>query len=460
MKGDLAAVLKDAPAAVRRTMLDDAVNLAPGAAHVMGRFWSAVRARKCNMSMPSAEAYRDAASSESTFRCLLRTLSAYAPHVSTAPAKAVSDEWYARRRKPAGRPTPAADKSVGATWPASWRDLKPRLDAAGIEGSTRRRYFASINRCAAIVAEGRAPEQLGFVAASELSEAFVFHPDETRRVKPVTAANYIEGLIALGTHGGVAEASLTAMRVILRDLRDEAALAEKNKYERLSGLMERGGFGYVAQRIGELRERAHNLPAHSAASRRCMQQAVVCAVILNKPPRKGDIVSWRIGEHLIRGVDGTWRVEWEQEKTSGATESGAIHPEICEILDEWILGGRPDRLILHRYHELLGMNWLTLEQHAPYRNLPTELTMAAISVPSHDLRTLAADYMRRHDPAQAANVISTHLGHRTKEAGNAYRAECSGAAAQAVWMSARASIAAGAKKKSSPSAKRPCVAGR
>lgn len=446
MRADLTVVLKDAPAAVRRAMIDDATNLAPGAAHVMGRFWSAVRARKGNLAMPGADAYRDAASSESTFRCLLRALSAYAQHVSTAPATVVSDEWYSRRRKPAAKPASAAERPVGGTWPASWRGMKPGLDAAGIKGSTRKRYFASIDRCAAMVAEGRASERLGFVAACELSEAFLFHPDVTRRVKPVTAANYIEGLIALGAHGGVAEASLIAMRVILRDLRDEAALAGKNKYERLSGLTERGGFGYVAQRIGEFRDRAHDLPVHSAARRRYMQQAAVCAVILNKPPRKGDVVSWRIGEHLIRAADGIWRAEWVQEKTGGATESGAIAPEICEILDEWILGGRPDRLIHHRYHELLGMNWLTLEHDAPYRNLPTELTKAAVGVPSHDLRTLAADYMRRHDPARAADVIATHLGHGTRKAGNAYRAECEGVAAQSMWQAARTTIAAKVKR--------------
>jgi hypothetical protein len=338
--------------------------------------------------------------------------------------------------------------------------MKPGLDAAKIKSSTRKRYFASIDRCAVVVAEGGAPEQLGFVTACDLSEAFLFHSDPDRRVKPVSAANYIEGLIALGTYGGVAEASLTAMRVILRDLRDEAALADKNKYERLSNLMERGGFGYVAKRIGELRQRAHDLPAHSAARRRCMQQAVVCALILNKPPRRGDLVSWRLGEHIIREASGTWRAEWEQEKTGGATESGAIHTEICEILDEWILGGRPDRLIHHRYHELLGFNWLTLEQNAPYRNLPTELTKAAIGVPSHDLRTLAADYMRRHDPAHAADVIATHLGHRTRNAGKAYRAECSGAAAQAIWMSARAAITARSKTASATSAKERRMAGR
>lgn len=160
MKTDLGVLLRDAPAAVRRAMIGDESNLAPGAAHVMGRFWTAARARNCHLTMPPAAAYRQAAASESTFRCLLRALAAYAPHVCTAPAKAVSDEWYAGRRKPAGKSAPAADRP-GATWPASWRDLKPGLDAAGIKDSTRKRYFASIDRCAAVVAEGRVPSSLG-----------------------------------------------------------------------------------------------------------------------------------------------------------------------------------------------------------------------------------------------------------------------------------------------------------
>lgn len=442
MRGDIAVILKDAPVAVRRAMTDDEPNLAPGAAHVMGRLWTATRAENGNLAMPPAAAYRAAAASEATFRCLLRALATYAPHVSTAPAKLVSDEWYARRCKSAASAVPTKEKPVGEIWPESWRLMKPKLDGAPIRISSRRRYIASIDRCATVVAEGLASETLGFVAACELSEAFLFHPDKNRRVKAVTAANYIEGLIALGAKGGVAEHSLIAMRVICNDLRDQAALAEKNKYARLSGLMDRGGFAHVADRIGEMRTRAHDLPAHSAARRRCMQQAAVCAVILNKPPRKGDLVSWRIGHQIVRQLDGTWRAQWEQEKTRAGTETGAICPEICEILDEWILGGRPDRLIHVRYEELLGRNWLTLDDSEPYRNLPTELTNAAIGVPSHDLRTLAADYMRRHDPAHAADVISTHLGHVTRKAGEAYRAESEGAASQAVWQESRAIIAA------------------
>ncbi|MCZ4262226.1 hypothetical protein O4G76_15395 [Limimaricola sp. G21655-S1] len=442
MRGDLTEILKDAPAAVRRAMVADAPNLAPGAAHAMGRFWSAVRGRKSNPLMPAAEAYRAAAASESTFRCLLRALSVYAPHVCTAPAKLVSEEWYALRPKAASWVAHPVEQTVGANWPKAWREMKSGLDAARITSSTRKRYFASIDRCATVVAEGLASDTLGFVAACELSEAFLFHPDKERRVKPVTAANYIEGLIALGARGGVAEDSLAAMRVVLCDLRDQAALAEKSKQERLSGLMERGGYAYVADRIGELRSRAQDLPAHSAARRRCMQQAVVCAVILNKPPRKGDLVSWRFGDQIVRDIDGAWHAEWEQEKTGGKTETGTIWPEIGDILDEWVLDGRPDRLVHVRYQELVGRNWLTLSDSEPYRNLPTELTRAAIGVPSHDLRTLAADYMRRHDPAHAADIIATHLGHGTREAGVAYRAECEGAASQVIWQKARTTIAA------------------
>lgn len=442
MRGDLTEILTDAPAAVRRAMIEDAGNLAPGAAHVVGRFWSAVRDANGNAHIPPAEAYRVAAASESTFRCLLRALAKYAPHVSTAHARVVSDEWYASRKPPGSRAVPAEKRSTFTTWPAAWREMAPALAAAPIKSSSRKRYLASIDRCAAMVAEGLASAELGFISACELSEAYLSHPEKERRIKPVTAANYIEGLIALGTWGGADKDGLIAMRVILSDLRDQAALAEKNKYERLSCLMERGGFGHVADRILELRTRAQELPAHSAARRRYMQQAVVCAVILNKPPRKGDLVTWRFDEQIVRDVDGTWRATWEQEKTGAGTETGAIWPEVCDILDEWILDGRPDRLVHLRYQELVGCNWLSLTEHEPYRDLPSELTRAAIGVPSHDLRTLAADYMRRHDPGRAADVISTHLGHGTRKAGAAYRADCDGAAAQEIWMDARAEIAA------------------
>lgn len=261
-------------------------------------------------------------------------------------------------------------------------------------------------------------------------------------MKAITAANYIDGLIALGRFGGENQDSLGAMRLVSKDLRDRADLDAKNKEERIAALMERGGYGYIADQIASMVEKSRLQPAHSAAGRRMLQSAVLCAALMNKPPRKGDIVTWRFGHELIRDPDGSWRATWEQEKTGHETESGVLWPEVCELLDLWILGDRPDRLVVHCYREMVGRNWLSLTLETPYRNLPSKLTHSTIGVPSHDLRTLAADYLRRHDPARAAQIIATHLGHVTQEAGRAYASECSGISGQRLWQNTREMIAA------------------
>ena len=66
-----------------------------------------------------------------------------------------------------------------------------------------------------------------------------------------------------------------------------------------------------------------------------------------------------------------------------------------------------------------------------------------LGVPPHDLRTLAADYLRRHDPASAPAIVAAHLGHGTEAAGAEYRALCEGAAATRVWRATRETVADG-----------------
>lgn len=289
--------------------------------------------------------------------------------------------------------------------------------------------------------EGRGTADFGFITAMDLEEAFLNHPDADRRIKTVTAANYLDGLIAIGRVGGENRDSLDAMRLVSKDLRDRADLEGKNKEVRIAKLMERGGFAYILEQVGDAIEANRKLPPHSAAGQRKLQAAVLSLVLMNKPPRKGDVVRWRFGHELVRDPDGGWRASWEQEKTGHETDSGRLWPEVCALLDCWILGGRPDRLVIHRYRVLTGCNWLSLSHATPYRNLPSELTHALIGVPSHDLRTLAADYLRRHDPARAAQIITTHLGHVTDRAGDAYATECIGTSAQRLWRSAREMIA-------------------
>ncbi len=66
---------------------------------------------------------------------------------------------------------------------------------------------------------------------------------------------------------------------------------------------------------------------------------------------------------------------------------------------------------------------------------------AAIGVPTHDLWTLAVDYMRMHNPEIAARIIATHLGHGTLEAGEEYSVECESEAAARDWQKDRQRIA-------------------
>lgn len=437
------------PPQMRQSMVAGRSDLEPGAAAVAGRFFRIVAARREPIAAPSAQSFREAAGSEPTFRTLLRTLAKHAPMVSTAAALPVKAEWVAKRPKSAQPAKRKRARINGATpidirsWPESWQVYYVGLEKARIKPSSLRRYRASIHRCAQLVVEGKAGEELNFLNAWRLAEAL---PASRRtgmrgkKLRPCTVANYIEGLVVLGRHGGADTDALAGVRFLRDHLKDVADAGDKLKYGRITAVMERGGFAFIAGEIGRLREEAAALPDHAARKTAALQAAALCAVHMNKPPRTGDVSRWRIGEQILREPDGTWRLGWVQEKNGHETEAGGLWPEVCEILDELILGGRPDRFIHLRYRELVGKNWMTLEDRARAPNWPSGMICDAIGIPSHDLRTLAADYLRLHDPETAANVISAHLGHKTSAAGEEYRAVAEGDAAARSWSGMRVVI--------------------
>ncbi len=430
--------LDPVPPQVRRSLLAQAETLEPGAAAVTGRFFGIVGERREPIAAPSAQSFREAATSESTFRCLLRTLTAHAPTVSTAGALPVKAEWVARRPKPkvACKGTARGDlrgtRIDIRTWPPSWQAHWVGVEAARIKPSSLRRHRASIHRCAQLVTEGVATEELNFLTAHRLGEALKTDRRKGRSrapLRPCTVANYIDGLVVLGRHGGADPEALAGVRFVRDHLRDVADAGDKLKFARIAGLLEKGGFDCVADRIGALRREAMALPDHSAEKVRLLQKAVLCAVNMNKPGRTGDVARWRLG--------------WVQEKTGRETDAGALWPEVSEMLDEFILGGRPERFIHLRYRDLAGLNWLTLSGTQPASRWPSGMVQAAIGVPLHDLRTIAADYLRLHDPETAAAVIGTHLGHASPGAGESYRAQAEGEAAARSWATMRAGLAAG-----------------
>jgi hypothetical protein len=328
-----------------------------------------------------------------------------------------------------------------AGWPIAWQAYYRKLAAARIAPSSLGRYRSSIDRCAKLVLDGVADEHLGFLTAYNLAE----HLKNDRKRgegenRSITISNYLDGLIALGSKGEADPDGLAGMRLIRDDLKDQASSVEKMKIARIILLMKRGGFEYLAEMVGEALNRADDLPDHSFDKVSELQSAVIAAVSMNKPGRTGDVSRWTIGEDLVRDGDGYWRLEWRQGKTKHETEAGQLWDEVAEILDLHILGGRPDRFIHIRYDQLIGANWLTLNETPRASKWPSEQIAKMIGVPLHDLRTLAADYLRRHDPYTAAQVITTHLGHKSGESAKDYKAECEGDAATRDWLQMRERI--------------------
>lgn len=440
-----AAYLEHVPAPVRRAMLADRASLAPGAAAVTGRFFRAIKQRREPMDMPGSGAFLAAARSESTLATLLRALHRYAPTVSTANGRALRKSYY-RQRSPASRvqnKTTVTELSVNSAenWPATWRVMWPALFNAPIRASSKMRYRSSIARCADVYAclslppavTERAP---GFYVGIKLGEAFL-----EAGVRHRTVSGYLDGLVALISHGEGDLVALDGLRAARDHFKSAARRAGKLKTERIRRLKERGGFAHIIEIIGRLRDEARDLPDHSARAEKLQQMVAVLMLLVNKPARAGDLARWRLGRDLCRSSDGRWTLNWLQSKAGGDAGAGTLWPETGEILDELVLRGRPSRMVEVEYCRLAGLNLLTGAVECHSVKYISNLVYDAVGVPAHDLRTLAADYLRMHNPATAAATIQSHLGHGTRRAGNDYAALAEGDAATASWRRIRNEIA-------------------
>lgn len=438
--------LSAAPAAVRRAMLDPEVHLTPGVAAVVGRFFQALKDFGDPFDNPSAQVFTAAAKSESTLATLLRALATYAPMVSTAAGRDLRRAYYAQRpgKKAASGQTTTATPSKPAlaapsTWPLEWQLMFLGLrTSSSLKPSSLKRHIASIDRCAAILADTDADGTLTFYTAYCLAERF-----REIGIKHRTIAGYLGGLVSLGKHGDAPNADLNGIRMLVKYHLELAEMEEKEKVARIESLIGKGGYEFIAGITGDLRDRLAGMPGHAAQAHAVRQQIALLALHMNKPARTGDVSGWRLGKELIRHTDGTWELEWFQEKNAAETGAGRLWDEVSEILDLLILAGLPDRFVNLRYHELLGKNWLTLGDLNPDRKLPSQRIKEAIGVPSHDLRTLAAEYLRLADPKRAPDIIQTHLGHQTLKAGESYRISCESDADARAWLNLKQDIALG-----------------
>jgi hypothetical protein len=414
--------------------------LEPGAAAVVGRFFTVLKERGEPIAAPSRCSFDAAAGSEATLATLLRTLQAHAPEVCLAAGREARKAWYAKRPK-AGplrrRGRAPLPPTAPEAWPVEWALLYPRLLAAPIRETSRRRYVDSVNQLAAILPPDVEPDWSRYMS-SALFEALV-----ARGENPRTIGTYLDGLIGLGLHGKVGDAKLAGLREMRSVASVRAGRTEKAKVGRIAALTERGGFQAIAETIGRRRSEAEGLPDWSAAAERLRRAAAILAVEINAYGRTGDVACWRLGIELVREPWSAWRLSWDQGKTREGQDVGELWPEVGEVLDELILGGRPRRYAGLRCEELMGRNWLTHAEGEFAARHPSELVKEAIGVPLHDLRTLIADQLRRVDPSRARDLIASVLGHASTAAGEEYRAACEGDWATQAWQRMRSKIAEG-----------------
>jgi hypothetical protein len=437
MKADAEHLLAAAPAAVRSRMLA-ADRLDPGAAAVVGRFFGILKQRGEPIAAPSRATFDLAATSEATLPTLLRGLQAHAPDVCLAAGREARKAWYARRPK-TGEPRPRGRAPLSpeapTSWPIEWALLYPHLLRAPIKEISRRRLVDSVNQLAAVLPADVKPDWSRYMACA-LLETLV-----ERGTGLQTIRTYLDGLIALGSHGRVGDAKLAGLREMRSVVASRAARTDKRKVARLASLDERGGFMVIAQAIGRLRSEAEGLPAWSAAAERQRRASAVLAIEINAFGRTGDVASWRLGVELVREPRGAWRLAWDQGKTGRGQDVGELWPDVGEVLDELILGGRPRRYAGVRYEELTGRNWLTHTERGYASRHPSQLVVQAIGVPLHDLRTMIADMLRRADPARARDLIRSMLGHSSTIAGEDYHVVCDDEAASLEWRRMRDEIA-------------------
>lgn len=437
----LAGVPKD----IREEMLRQRADLPAGTIAVVARFFAALAQRGEHVSAPSRETFATACRSESTLALLLRVLGKHAPSVCLAEGRALRRDYY--RNRPAGTAkSEARSEGQGAAptaarhWPEDWQALLPGLRAAPIKDSSINRHIASINRCAALAPGLKCPPRLGWLFAWKLAERLQ-DPEESEERSGVTArtaASYIGALVSLGLHGGLEADRLNGMRSVQSHLQRQGRRSPKKKQTRIETLYDAGGYAEVMRVLVGRLEASDRLPDWSAEAATARATAAILAVCTNEPARTGDVAMWTLGDHLVRRPTGQWQLRWRQGKTGYWKEAGTLWQEIGGVIDEHVLGGRPNRQVQQRYEDLKGCNWLSLAPEPHASRWPSEKVKLALGVPLHDLRTLAADYLRYHDPVSAPRLVSVLLGHRSLEAGGEYSALCAETAAQRDWQALRA----------------------
>lgn len=433
----LALQLVSVPKQIRARMLAEPRALRPGAGAVVGRFFTELAARREPMDAPSRATFDEAARSEPTLHTLLVTLERFAPEVCLAAGREARKAWYRKRQKRALIDVAPVSRDRATFWPSEWAIHLPTLQAFGKQCSAKSvaKYLDGIDRCAQALRTIGAEPIIDRWTAYQLLEQF-----RSEGLRWATCGNYLAGLDALARAAAIDEHDRDGVFEIVLHARALARSEGKLKTRRLAELHEAGGYALLADVVGQQRDAARDGRAWTAAAERHLQTTAILAIIINAAPRSGDLAAWRLGLELERHALGGWLLHWTQGKTEHDVAFGPLWPEVSEILDELLCRGRPRRLAHVRYTALQGRNWLTHDETGRKGRWAAELVKRVVGNPIHDIRTLAFDYLRMHDPAVATQIGSVFLGHRDQRTSEAYRSRDAGVASSRAWRADREAL--------------------
>lgn len=429
------------PPAVRAAMSRTPESIEPGAITAMNRFYEGLRRHRQAHDCPPRSCFDQAAKSEPTLGTLLRALERFAPDLNLAEGRAARKAWYKRRKgasaKPAEPANSAAQAGPPAQWPPAWHPAHARLFAESPKESTAKRHVSSLNRCAEELARlGLSPIPDRFRALI-LGETF-----SAQGLSPRTVRNYLGAFVRLAQCLDAARDTLDGLANIFEIWVARAARAPKRKDLKLDAFAEHGGSWQ------ELLDEALDLCAGMGKARgswrasdeRARLQACVLLIALNTNARTGDIAAWRLGHELKRRDDGSWSLRYVSIKNGYRVKFSRLWPETHAALDALLLAGRPCRMLAARYGALDGCSWMRHTRRPVPAKYPSLLIKEIASISAHPLRTLAADVLRRSDPAESPRKIATWLGHHDPRSQQDYAIAATGRAQSDAWATERTAI--------------------
>ena len=397
------------------------------------RFLHHVALRNGDPSAPTAEDWR-AWGSCSRIEKTCRVLEEIGPETTHAARPVLRElrraKWrQAHPRRSGAAAGPARRVSLPETeWPRAWRRAVRRLR----RGATARqrnivspdagevvspKVLANLVNTVAELARVAADADLGEDISHALIDRWIARLDD-RGVRDVTKAIRLKEIRVFAGELGADATVVEEVRRLATAFAQEANRHRTRKERRFLALD--FGVGEVFERARACRLRAAEIPPWREEAVHARLDAALLGLSVNAPLRCGDLHRVRIGHELERTSEG-WRFAIRQEKTGDSYEMRRLWPEVGEMLDAVVLGGRDETHLWTRLNVLEGralFAWDDDHTEPVDEGWPTKVWRRHVGVGIHMVRSLWATHYADENPHEswAASDLLGHGSGRTREA--------------------------------------------